>query len=381
MLQARGRAEGSAGGSPTLSWPKKLLFIFIVWTLAVGAAEAALRVLWIRPPRVISFSFWNPAYEIDPELGWRPKRNFTWAHSIYRGHQVVVRTNSRGFRDREHDRDKNPGVRRVVVLGDSFAFGWGVGDGETFSDYLTKLAPELEIINLGVAGWNLAQQRRLLELEAMDYSPDLVLASFVQNDVTSRGVPRGADLVRQEKEVTWRTLLDEHSYIYSVVKTWTRSHRSVNKYLVQLGLRKPPGGYEALDDNLRPALKKYPEGMKRDWNAAMKELLTMQTLCRERGVRFLVASVPARQALSPRAFAATLADMVIYDPADFDLSKPYRMLGEFCREHGIPCVNGYEGLRGAGEELYMPYDMHFSAKGHEAFARILVEPIRRALAK
>jgi len=289
-----------------------------------------------------------------------------------------MRTNSQGFRDREHHRAKKPGVPRVVILGDSFAFGLGVSDGETFSDHLTKLAPELEVINLGVAGWNLSQERRLLEMEGLNYSPDLVLVSFVQNDVTSRGIPRIATLPKQEK-VTWRAWLAGNSYLYALGRTAARRHPSVNKYLAQLGIRSDPGGYEALDDNLRPALRTYPPSLVEDWNAAWNELLSIQRLCEKRGASLLVASVPPRQALSPETFAATLAEVIIYRPEDFDLPKPYRRMGEFCEKHAIPYVNGYERLRHLGSDIYIPYDMHFNAKGHRAFAEILVEPIRQTL--
>src|SRR5205823_5831411 len=44
---------------------------------------------------------------------------------------VPYRTNSDGFRDREPG-EKRPGVPRVVVLGDSYVFGWAVLEAETF---------------------------------------------------------------------------------------------------------------------------------------------------------------------------------------------------------------------------------------------------------
>jgi lysophospholipase L1-like esterase len=369
------------GNAPvkTISWRKTVLFCGLVWILTLGTAEAGLRLFWIRPPSVISFSFHNPAYQLDGQLGWRPKPNFTWVQSIYPGHLAAMTTNSKGFRDREHSRSRQPGVSRVVVLGDSFAYGLGVNDGETFCDYLGSLAPELEVINLGVAGWNLSQERRLLELEGLNYSPDLVVVSFVQNDVTAKGIPDMASLAKREEKVTWKAWLADRSYVYALAKTAARSNRSLNQYLIQVGIRRDPGGYEALDDNLRPALRTYPQTLMEDWNAAVNELLTIQRLCEKSGAKLLVASVPARQALSPETFAATIAEVALYQPEDFDLPKPYRQLGEFCEEHGIPYVNGYEGLRRLGSDIYIPYDMHFNAKGHRAFAEILVEPIRQIL--
>ena len=39
-----------------------------------------------------------------------------------------VRLNRQGFRDIDHALKADPGVRRLLVVGDSIAFGWGVPD-------------------------------------------------------------------------------------------------------------------------------------------------------------------------------------------------------------------------------------------------------------
>src|SRR5436309_6324437 len=68
--------------------------------------------------------------------------------------------NADGFRDRRYARPKPPGTFRIVVLGDSIAFGFGVAEEETFPKVLeariAATAPQrrVEVLNLGVSGYN-----------------------------------------------------------------------------------------------------------------------------------------------------------------------------------------------------------------------------------
>ena len=75
--------------------------------------------------------------------------------------------------------------KRILVLGDSVTFGWGVSQGETFSDQMEPLLQEQtgarwQVINAGVNGYNSEQEAIYLRTEGMRYSPDHVLAAIRQ---------------------------------------------------------------------------------------------------------------------------------------------------------------------------------------------------------
>src|SRR5262245_3329764 len=100
-----------------------------------------------------------------------------------------VSTNSRGFRDREYPLEKPPGVARIVGLGDSVMFGWGVGDRE---DYLALLEDKLgdgalgarfEVINTAVPGYNGVMELATLKEKALSYRPALVIVGFCGNEM------------------------------------------------------------------------------------------------------------------------------------------------------------------------------------------------------
>ncbi len=106
-----------------------------------------------------------------------------------------VHTNSRGFRTPEFADAKAPGTVRIVVLGDSSTFGWGVEHFETYAEQLgTALAhrwsmdrSRIEIVNLGVPGYSSFQGRVLLERFALGLEPDVVVWSYLSNDGAMTG--------------------------------------------------------------------------------------------------------------------------------------------------------------------------------------------------
>jgi hypothetical protein len=75
------------------------------------------------------------------------------------GVPIETRVNSYGYRG--HEPSSNP-KRRVLLLGDSFAFGALLDQRETISELMEQKEPGLEVANLGVIAYNLPQQLRPL---------------------------------------------------------------------------------------------------------------------------------------------------------------------------------------------------------------------------
>jgi lysophospholipase L1-like esterase len=98
--------------------------------------------------------------------------------------------NSRGYRGFEHELEKPAGTFRIVVIGDSVAEGHGVALDDTFpkiierrlNDFSTDLQVEVEVITLARSGYTTSQELFVLEHEAFEYSPDLIVWSYVLND-------------------------------------------------------------------------------------------------------------------------------------------------------------------------------------------------------
>lgn len=101
---------------------------------------------------------------------------------------VVYRTNDRGFRGPAHPTGKPEDHIRIVLLGDSVSFGYGVSEQDA---YPQRLARELtrrsgrpvEVLNLAVSGYNPYNQAALFRELGGDFDPDLVLVQFCINDL------------------------------------------------------------------------------------------------------------------------------------------------------------------------------------------------------
>lgn len=98
-----------------------------------------------------------------------------------------VRTNSYGFRGPEISPQRTPGSLRILGLGDSIMFGWGVEEEETYLSVLgsrlsERLDREVEIVNAAVPGYNSAMELATFESIGRSLSPDWVVVEYVGND-------------------------------------------------------------------------------------------------------------------------------------------------------------------------------------------------------
>ena len=108
-------------------------------------------------------------------------------NSNYRFKNALVKTNNEGFKDKNYPKEKSKNTKRIIGIGDSGMFGWGVKEAE---NYLTLLENRLnkndslhfEIINTSVPGYNTVMEVEVLEKKIQLDQVDLVIIDFITND-------------------------------------------------------------------------------------------------------------------------------------------------------------------------------------------------------
>jgi len=270
--------------------------------LALAGAEVAVRVIYSEELR-LDLDERNVLYEHDPHLGWFPRRATT---ATFTGSRTITVThNHDGFRDRDHD----PGLPKpaVLVLGDSYVWGYDIEQDRRFTELLQRARPDLEIYNMGVSGYGTDQELLLFQRFVSRYRPALVITVYTNindpEDNTSsvtnggyakpyfqledgalrlRGVP-----VPEAPRLLWaRHALLRHSYLARL-----------------LAARMLAAGSPQVEPDLL-ALQQDPQAM-RDFTVRL--LLTIRDRAREAGAQFLVAllgDAPEITALLDRAGCA-----------------------------------------------------------------------------
>jgi hypothetical protein len=194
---------------PTRRAFSRLLVSCLGIILAVILAEVGLRVLPLAPAvrTVATYQRVPPsamgrrradgvpdiAYQVEPGFfEFAPNVDVVIRNEAHVGGSWRFRTNNLGLRrDADTAIEKEPGLFRVLVLGDSHTSGY-VSNNETFcallevglNGQLRAASRRFEVLNGGVDGYGPSNYLRWYETNGSQLRPDLVLVMFyVGNDL------------------------------------------------------------------------------------------------------------------------------------------------------------------------------------------------------
>lgn len=170
--------EPSGRRHSRIRWYHKLVALLLPFVLVALAIELALRVT-------------EEKFDL-PKDGLVVRSSNPRLIYVYRpSHRVVtagveVQTNSAGFRDGEWATPKPEGLYRIAAVGDSVTYGFNVLQEEAFPQLLeqrlSKRQLRVEVLNMGIAGYNSLQEAELIAERVLPLEPDLLVLSYVHND-------------------------------------------------------------------------------------------------------------------------------------------------------------------------------------------------------
>jgi hypothetical protein len=318
-------------------------------TLTLALAEVASWFLLPQwAPENGSRTFWR----YDERLGWsqRPGANGVHRHADF---AARVEVSAQGLRDREYPEARVPGLCRMLVLGDSFAWGFGVEREEIFHELIEARHPDWEIVNAGVAGYATDQELLYLEARGLVLRPDVVLLLFHPNDLLENGEHSTSGYYKPyyelepDGELALRQVPVPPGSLEQRLDRWLHFHTYLlyRLYHARKFIAAAREAERAAEPEARSApFNKYDV----DLTLTLKLLGRIDALARRSGTRFLLVSVP------------------ISDPPLGRLQEGLRALG--ITHLGLDAAfRRQRDVRFAGDPHWTPHGHEIAAGAVEAF--------------
>lgn len=386
-------------------WIKNIALMVVSITIALLICEGSVRIFGLGGTSLTR----GMLHQYDPDAGWRCYPNLDTRYILPESFNVRVRCNSQGLRDSEKRFAKPPGIRRIVVLGDSFMWGYGVENEEMFSAVLQDLISGSETVNFGVNGYSTVQELVRLEIEGLRYEPDVTVLVFVWNDLEDNFDDKhgGRPVAVLEEDNSLRIAnRPVRRHWKSPLKQWFRHHSHLFRFgeynieLLKLKFRDnqradlsipkipAPGVALAAENDKKTARMKFSmtdiyaaPGPEIDfaWKAIEVLLGRIKQLATKEGGRLVVVYAASLEAVD-RGIFAKLIRKFGQDPDSmaFNWDRPSNRLGEVCAALDIPYVNLNPVFRQQFKktELFLKKNPHWSMAGHRLAAQTVAEKIK-----
>ncbi len=338
--------------------------------------EVVLRIIEPKPKYKPENEF--KFYEYSDYLGWRNRPLANGTFYTYDS-KSYVNINSKGLRDYEHSYNKSRDIRRIEFLGDSFTWGYGVGDVKRFTNIfaneLNRLYPNrFEIINMGTSGYDADQQLLLLKNEGVKYNPDIVVIAY-HNDASflgakeAYGYPRPYFKIENNKlklmnvpvpkrNVSW----EQRFYLKDNDEFWSKA-LNVNYVLANLK------SYVFLRDRLlkiqfvrEKILGPQVPEMSMGEKFKMIDLIMLEAeqIAREKNFILVIVLIPDKRQVYEKYTTTEEIDRMV----------------EFGKKNDITVINLLPDLKNIGnknKDLYFVMDGHLSETGNDIVGKLLMQ--------
>ena len=290
-------------------------------------------------------------YEPDPKLYWKLKPDQDCYTKI---DHKPVHINSHGTRGPDFETAKSVNTIRILSLGDSRTFGWGLAQEETYSGRLQQLLQQqpgrmrkVEVINAGVNAWSYPQMFVYFRDIALRYKADIMVLAEA-NMWTQFSERNNPEFV---KKFMWRVRL----------KNFLRRF-AIYHYIVEVKLKNL---YEQQRTKFIPVDPEhdmlFKEQQQQDPNAVFRAAI--EDLCRlaqSNGVKPVLLYLPMAQDLNATNTPAIL-----------------KVKQDVHNRLNVPLVDLTPDLRPEGKALYLEADpVHLNVRGNEIVSRRLFETVK-----
>ncbi len=313
--------------------------------------------------------------QYHPQLIYTLQKNLHNIRQYYPGQlDYTVDTNSQGFRGPEWDLSK--GRKNIMLLGDSFAFGWGVQWNETMGQILEKELqkrdPAYQVINLAISGYDIDSIVRCFEFYVGMIKPVAVVYVFCPNDLLAEikkdaaghydlEYHAGPDDEKNYRAMVARQQDDYWSWDKFRRRTYLKAYHARifrplfdKKIKTSLGIDKPPQGYDFPPPMDPPAQSTLDEEHQKFF------MYCLNRLHKDAGqTPFYIIDASDKSIL----YQKDKADNRRWVIREFALENPSMHFIDF---------ESFVRKTPDGRKFYLDYDDHWSVAGHQAAAELLL---------
>jgi peptidoglycan/LPS O-acetylase OafA/YrhL len=332
-----------------------------VSALAVYAVLLALDVAAAKlSPQEINGWGERPSLEPAADVGWKLIPSKT-TRLRWESYDYVVHSNALGFPGDDVAIQKPPGTLRVLVTGDAFTSGEGVGTAGAWptllqADLAKRLGRNVQVLNFGITGYGPDQELRVLREYVPRYKPDVVvLESFVNAfeklDLTDDEITKSIGFGRPPGNALSATLRLYHlrAVLQIVILGPLEEYLTGKPDQSDVGLSDGSAFLTADPDNAKEVAEYEARvGAARD-------------VAYEAGASFLLVLIPSR-AEECSATDYRRGALLSLDPPTYAADRPIDQEITAAVHHGLPFVDLRRPLA-TGACLYQRENMHFLEAG------------------
>jgi hypothetical protein len=346
----------------------------------------------------------------------------------FRDFQFTISTNRLGFRGPDFPIHRTPGLKRILVFGNSFTYGWGVDFEQTWphllEQELSAAGISAEIANLSRAGTNGMEMKEIVERSIALLKPDLIIISVLQGGGLTTLQSGAAPNPTREREknvkgilMQWLSyVMPNYVQLLQVVRERTASAKFIPASVIRREqVRAAEGVIGRYTDQERARFNSLYPGtvdrfIKGELNVGivlmalgtpnfwvdtvkstemidsgmtgMREAFSaMEKIAEANGVSVVVASMPygaylgGGAAENLRRLGFNIPDFLDHERSTDDHIRRAAL------DVGVQFISVLEGFQTVNSgDLFIPFDGHYSPAGTKLYAKLLSKELTRKLA-
>lgn len=315
----------------------------------------------------------------DARYGWTKVPNAD-IRRVTDEFDVRLQTNSRGLREPEsvgYERDE--GIERILLLGDSFTLGYTVPSRDTISALLERrLLAEgrsVEVLNGGTEGWSTDQEVLWLAGEGARYQPDIVILQMYENDIFWNAQDRYLHYPKPRLAADGSGRADGAALEDPGEGGWWKRNSAIGSGLA--GILAPPQLPTLPGTRLPAEWGVRIEDGASGYSHTATALEAFAAVAKQVGATPLVLVIPDKAQVD--AAARDLVARVMQDER-YDPDRPFNAMINSARAAGLAVVDPLAALRRAslGGAVYFARDWHTNAAGNVVLANVLADALADA---